>query len=98
MTEDFCCSRCSLFLVHGEAGSDNRCLVSNLFDVSSKSTVEEMSQKTEIKIPWGSGIVGHVAQSGKPVNIEDCYKDSRFNQEVLIVTSLSNRDGPSAVL
>ena len=72
-------------MVHGEAGSDNRCLVSNLFDVSSKSTVEEMSQKTEIKIPWGSGIVGHVAQSGKPVNIEDCYKDSRFNQEVLIV-------------
>ena len=41
-----------------------------------------MSQKTEIKIPWGNGIVGHVAQSGKPVNIEDCYKDARFNQEV----------------
>ena len=74
--------RCSLFLVRGEPGSEARCLVSNLFDVSSKSTVEEMSQKTEIRIPWGSGIVGHVAQSGKPVNIEDCYKDSRFNQEV----------------
>merc|ERR1719464_2335284 len=31
--------RCSLFLVQGELGSDSRYLVSNLFDVSSKSTV-----------------------------------------------------------
>ena len=27
----------------------------------------------------GSGIVGHVAASGKPVNITDCYADERFN-------------------
>ena len=53
--------------------------VSDLFDVNINSTVEEMSKKTEIRIPWGSGIVGHVAASGRPVNITDCYADERFN-------------------
>ena len=71
----FC--RCSLFIVQGE--SDSRCLVSDLFDVNVSSTVEEMSAKTEIRIPWGSGIVGHVAASAKKVNIADCYADERFN-------------------
>jgi hypothetical protein len=37
-------SRCSLFLVQGEVGTDSHCLVSNLFDVSSSSTVEEMTR------------------------------------------------------
>ena len=83
--------RCSLFLVKGESGKDNRCLISNLFDVCSKSTVEEMNKKTEIKIPWGSGIVGYVAKSGKPVNIEDCYQDTRFNQEVDAMTGYRTR-------
>ena len=71
--------RCSLFIVQGEVGTDSHCLVSDLFDVNINSTVEEMSKKTEIRIPWGSGIVGHVAASGKPVNISDCYEDERFN-------------------
>ena len=68
--------RCSLFLVQGERGSDSRCLVSKLFDVCSQSTLEEMEKKEEIRIPWGSGIVGFVAQSGEPVNIPDAYKVS----------------------
>lgn len=33
-----------------------------------------MEKKEEIHIPWGSGIVGYVAQSGEPVNIPDAYK------------------------
>ena len=72
--------RCSLFLVQGEVGTDTHCLVSNLFDVSSNSTVEEMSRKSEIRILWGNGIVGHVAATGKPLTIRDCYEDKRFNQ------------------
>lgn len=34
----------------------------------------EMEKKDEIKIPWGTGIVGYVAESGEPVNIPDAYK------------------------
>lgn len=61
-----CCSCCSIFVI--------RCLVSKLFDVCSKSTPEQMEQLEEIRIPWGSGIVGYVAESGEPVNIPDAYK------------------------
>lgn len=35
-----------------------------------------MEQLEEIRIPWGSGIVGYVAESGEPVNIPDAYKVS----------------------
>jgi dual 3',5'-cyclic-AMP and -GMP phosphodiesterase 11 len=35
-----------------------------------------MEKKEEIKIPWGTGIVGYVAESGEPVNIPDAYKVS----------------------
>lgn len=35
-----------------------------------------------IRLPSDKGIVGYVATSGKPVNIEDAYKDSRFNKTV----------------
>jgi hypothetical protein len=52
-----------------------------LFDVNSNSTVEEMSTR-EIRVPWGVGIVGHVAKTGESCNVEDCYQDSRFNKEV----------------
>lgn len=54
--------------------SRSRCLVSKLFDVCSRSTLLEMEKKDEIKIPWGTGIVGYVAESGEPVNIPDAYK------------------------
>lgn len=68
--------RGSLFLVQGEKDSPTRCLVSKLFDVCSRSTLEEMEKKEEIRIPWGTGIVGFVAESGEPVNIPDAYKVS----------------------
>ncbi|CAH1119376.1 unnamed protein product [Phaedon cochleariae] len=86
--------RGSLFLVQGEKsggcpvssdvshGQRDRCLVSKLFDVCSKSTLMEMEKKEEIKIPLGTGIVGYVAESGEAVNIPDAYQDDRFNHEV----------------
>lgn len=71
--------RGSLFLVQGErCNSAGRCLVSKLFDVCSRSTLEEMEKKDEIRIPWGQGIVGFVAESGEPVNIPDAYKVKRL--------------------
>lgn len=83
--------RGSLFLVEGDKNSGcpvaaghyrDRCLVSKLFDVCSKSTLVEIEKKEEIKIPLGTGIVGYVAESGEPVNIPDAYQDERFNHEV----------------
>ncbi|KAE8744838.1 hypothetical protein FOCC_FOCC008562 [Frankliniella occidentalis] len=59
-----------------------RMLVSKLFDVCSRSTLAEMEKKEEIRITWGTGIVGFVAESGEPVNIPDAYKDERFNREI----------------
>lgn len=63
--------------------SRSRCLVSKLFDVCSRSTLLEMEKKDEIKIPWGTGIVGYVAESGEPVNIPDAYKVRFGNTEQL---------------
>lgn len=56
--------------------SSCRCLVSKLFDVCSNSTLEEMEQQDEVKVAWGTGIAGHVAESGEPVNIPDAYQVS----------------------
>ncbi|XP_055547758.1 dual 3',5'-cyclic-AMP and -GMP phosphodiesterase 11-like isoform X3 [Wyeomyia smithii] len=82
--------RGSLFLVQGKStcGSDNtkKCLVSKLFDVCSSSTLEEMEQQEEVKVAWGMGIAGHVAESGEPVNIPDAYQDERFNREIDVQT------------
>ncbi|XP_055635245.1 dual 3',5'-cyclic-AMP and -GMP phosphodiesterase 11-like isoform X2 [Toxorhynchites rutilus septentrionalis] len=82
--------RGSLFLVRGKStcGSDHtkKCLVSKLFDVCSSSTLEEMEQQDEVRVAWGMGIAGHVAESGEPVNIPDAYQDDRFNREIDVQT------------
>ncbi|KAA0203086.1 hypothetical protein HAZT_HAZT005710 [Hyalella azteca] len=83
--------RCSLFLVQGEKDSPNRCLVSTLFDVSPDSTVEEMHEKEEIRIPWGSGIIGYVGETGAMLNIPDAYQDARFNHDVDAMTGYKTR-------
>ncbi|XP_054083448.1 dual 3',5'-cyclic-AMP and -GMP phosphodiesterase 11 isoform X2 [Zeugodacus cucurbitae] len=82
--------RGSLFLVQGRCNTGNdgpkKCLVSKLFDVCPRSTVEEMEQQEEVRVAWGSGIAGHVAESGEPVNIPDAYQDERFNGEIDSIT------------
>lgn len=52
--------------------------MSKLFDVCSSSTLEEMEQQDEVKVAWGTGIAGHVAESGEPVNIPDAYQVRGF--------------------
>ncbi|XP_022186791.2 dual 3',5'-cyclic-AMP and -GMP phosphodiesterase 11 isoform X3 [Nilaparvata lugens] len=80
---------------HPSAASEgcqpSRCLVSKLFDVCSRSTLQEMEKKEEIRIPWGMGIVGFVAESGQPVNIPDAYKDERFNHDIDVRTGYKTR-------
>uniref|UniRef100_T1K849 GAF domain-containing protein n=1 Tax=Tetranychus urticae TaxID=32264 RepID=T1K849_TETUR len=92
--------RCSLFLVKGEPGDPNRHFVPTLFDVSSKqpstsstATTTDTTIKLEsIKVPWGQGIVGYVAESGESVIIDDCYKDSRFSDLVDQMTGFKTRN------
>ncbi|KAK6187520.1 hypothetical protein SNE40_005526 [Patella caerulea] len=95
--------RCSLFLVQGK-GTNEKWLVSQLFDVSCDSTYEEICEREEeIRIPMGTGIVGYVAQTGEVVNIPDAYQDVRFNAQVdlkmgyktrsILSMPLKDRDG-----
>jgi adenylate cyclase len=46
------------------------------------SKVAEGTGLSEIRVPLGVGIVGHVAKTGETVNIPDAYQDPRFNPEV----------------
>jgi len=67
---------CSLFHVERRRncdGDEERFLVSKLFNVSAHSTVSECNTE-EIRVAWGTGIVGHVAMTGNAVNIPDAYQ------------------------
>ncbi|XP_073495802.1 cGMP-specific 3',5'-cyclic phosphodiesterase isoform X2 [Phyllobates terribilis] len=76
--------RYSLFLVC-EDSSNEKFLVSRLFDVAEGTTLEQASNNC-IRLEWNKGIVGYVAEYGQPLNIKDAYKDSRFNAEVDQIT------------
>lgn len=57
----------------------------------------------EIRLPIGKGVAGHVAQTGKTINITDAYNDPHFNPEIDLKTGyrtnnilcmpLRNKDG-----
>lgn len=73
----------SLFLVCGEPGDPNRHLVSQLFNVDQgDSECREPEPGECITIPWNTGLVGYVAESGESVNIANCYEDPRFTSTV----------------
>ncbi|XP_016845870.1 cGMP-specific 3',5'-cyclic phosphodiesterase isoform X1 [Nasonia vitripennis] len=75
--------RGSLFLAKGPL--EDRYLVAKLFDVTQDTEFEEAVQRArseEIRIPFGVGIAGYVAQSKRIINIKDAYKDPRFNSEI----------------
>ncbi|MCG2726763.1 MAG: GAF domain-containing protein [Elusimicrobia bacterium] len=46
------------------------------------STIAQGMDNTEIRIPYGKGIAGHVAESGQIINIKNTYADNRFNNEL----------------
>jgi len=50
------------------------------------SKVLEGDEISEIRLPIGKGIAGYVAQTGEIINLEDAYKDPRFNPEIDIKT------------
>lgn len=66
--------RGSLFLARGPP--DERYLVAKLFDVRHDTELEQavkLARTEEIRIPFGLGIAGTVAQSKALVNIKDAY-------------------------
>lgn len=83
--------RGSLFLAKGPL--EDRYLVAKLFDVRQDTELEEAVQRAkneEIKIPFGVGIAGYVAQTKEIINIKDAYKVSH----ILRVLSRFNRFDP----
>lgn len=71
--------RGSLFLAKGPL--EDRYLVAKLFDVTQETELEEAIQRAkneEIKIPFGVGIAGYVAQTKEIINIKDAYKVSVY--------------------
>lgn len=69
--------RGSLFLARGQA--DNRHLVAKLFDVRHDTELDEaikLARNEEIRIPFGVGIAGTVAQKKTLINIKDAYNVS----------------------
>lgn len=70
--------RGSLFLARGPP--DDRYLVAKLFDVRHDSKLEEavkQARAEDIKIPFGVGIAGTVAQYKTLINIKDAYNVSK---------------------
>lgn len=79
--------RGSLFLAEGPL--EDRYLVAKLFDVTQDTELDDAMTKAkneELKIPFGVGIAGYVAQTKEIINITDAYKDPRFNSNIDITT------------
>ncbi|KAK7051156.1 hypothetical protein SK128_005938, partial [Halocaridina rubra] len=75
--------RASLFLSQGPRNA--RYLVAKLFDVTVDTVLEEAlanAAEKEILLPWGVGIVGHVASTKEVINIKDAYQDPRFDASI----------------
>ena len=75
--ENLRCERASVFLVDE--------LNEELWTKAASGT------SNTIRTPLSQGLVGHVAQTGKPLNIEDAYKDPRFNRSVDQLTNYKTR-------
>ncbi|XP_011157690.1 cGMP-dependent 3',5'-cyclic phosphodiesterase [Solenopsis invicta] len=75
--------RCSLFLLD----PDQQDLVAKVFD--GISTGETMS---EMRIPIGQGIAGHVATTGKLLNIRDAYNHPLFYRGIDEATGFKTRN------
>ncbi len=94
--------RCSLFLVVDDETSDNKkYLISVVFDAQSSNSIKHESYDDsgdnqtdsseseideQIRIPYGKGIAGYVASTGETLNIQDAYRDPRFNPSIDTIT------------
>lgn len=56
------------------------------------SRVAHGLDRTEIRMPLGTGVAGYVAQTGEVVRIKDAYKDSRFFTDMDRATGYKTRN------
>lgn len=76
----------SVFFVEGRA-QKKPSLVSKLFDVHSGTHImPTTTADNSMRVPWGKGIIGYVAQNCETVNLLEANKDSRYNDEVDRIT------------
>lgn len=68
------CDRSSLFLTRKEG--DQKFLVCKLFDLTSNSQYEDVvrSEDSTFIVPFGTGVIGHVAESKEFVQINNAYE------------------------
>lgn len=84
--------RGSLFLTRGQG--EEKYLVAKLFDVRHDTSLEEavkLAKNEEIRIPFGVGIAGTVAQNKILINIKDAYNVSFQIITQKIFFSLKNK-------
>ncbi|XKL59330.1 hypothetical protein PGB90_000346 [Kerria lacca] len=79
----------SLFLIEGSKGKQT--LVSKVFDVHSGVSKflfggGGTNNDNEIQLPWGVGVLGHVAETGEIVNLQVACEDPRFDNDVDKIT------------
>jgi len=72
------CDRCSVFIL-------------DRYTNELWSKVALGMQHTEIRVPFGKGIAGHVASSGQIINIQDAYQDARFSHDLDRLTGYRTR-------
>ncbi|XP_035827579.1 dual 3',5'-cyclic-AMP and -GMP phosphodiesterase 11A-like, partial [Aplysia californica] len=74
----------SLFLIEGKT-TGKPMLVSKIFDLHAGTSIYP-SCTGDIRVPWGQGIIGHVAETGETVNRKNAMKDPRYNDELGRIT------------
>ncbi|XP_042868518.1 dual 3',5'-cyclic-AMP and -GMP phosphodiesterase 11A-like isoform X2 [Penaeus japonicus] len=76
----------SLFIVQSTSAG-KKVLVSKVFDVHSGTNIyPATTEDNAMEVPWGKGIIGHVADTGDTVNLQDASEDPRYNDEVDRIT------------
>ncbi|KAF3702126.1 Rod cGMP-specific 3',5'-cyclic phosphodiesterase subunit beta [Channa argus] len=84
--------RCSLFMYRQRNGIGE--LATRLFNVNTESVFEDcvVPPDSEIVYPLDMGIVGHVAQTKKPVNVKDVRENQYFSSFVDEITEYQTRN------
>ncbi|XP_053096276.1 rod cGMP-specific 3',5'-cyclic phosphodiesterase subunit beta isoform X1 [Pangasianodon hypophthalmus] len=84
--------RCSLFMYRQRNGIAE--LATRLFNVNASSKLEDcvVPPDSEIVFPLDIGIVGHVAQSKKNINVKDVTENSHFSTFVDELTEYTTRN------
>ncbi|XP_050695412.1 dual 3',5'-cyclic-AMP and -GMP phosphodiesterase 11A-like isoform X2 [Eriocheir sinensis] len=81
-----CADGASLFIVQNTSAG-KKVLVSKVFDVHSGTNIyPATTEDNAMEVPWGKGILGHVAETGDTINLTSAYQDPRYNDEVDRIT------------